>query len=286
MNPFRKIKMPEDNEGYHSAYILALIGVLVLVIVFGSVMISNSPRNDQRVIAKDDSYTVTKHYDSSLSSGSDKASSSKRDASSKVTKKTSSKDASKSSEDTKPVTEAAVSYTFPADINTADLGCLCAAEGIGEELAGRIIDYRNSIGVIYNMDLLLEVEGIGEKKLETLKAYFYVSDQQYRDIVSDDGQAVDEPDNDEPEDNDYDEPSQTETVTAPPEEPKQMRKVSINSATAEEIADCLLLDMEQAEKIVALRDLITYFSSPEELILNDTMSKEMILERIDYIIID
>ncbi|MBR1422528.1 MAG: helix-hairpin-helix domain-containing protein [Ruminococcus sp.] len=280
--------MPDDNEGYHSAYILALIGVLVLVVVFGNVLIGNSKKNDQRVIAKDSSYAVTKHSDDT-SSVSDKSrssskSSSSGSSSSKEKKDSSSKrDSSLSKAETNAETkEATVVYSFPADINTADLGCLCAADGIGEELAGRIIDYRNSIGVIYNMDLLLEVDGIGEKKLDSLKEYFYVAEYQYMDIEPDDEKA-DERTEQKPAET----RQETKTVTAvPPEEPKQMKKVRINYADAEEIADCLLLDIEQAEKIIELRELISYFSSPEELILNDTMNKEMILERIDYIVID
>ena len=174
-------------------------------------------------------------------------------------------------------------YSFPADINTADLGCFCAADGIGKELAQRIIAYRDSVGIIYNMDMLSEVEGIGEKKLSSLKEQFYVSSEDFREMPAAQTEAqtvITEVIPDEEENEPYEEET---SETEEPEPEPQMRRVNINTASAEEIAECLLIDIEQANRIVELRELISYFSAPEELILNDTMSKKEIVERLDYI---
>jgi competence protein ComEA len=55
------------------------------------------------------------------------------------------------------------------DINTADSETLQGLPGIGPVLAGRIIDYRNQIGLFKNIDELVDVKGIGDKILDRLR---------------------------------------------------------------------------------------------------------------------
>jgi competence protein ComEA len=57
------------------------------------------------------------------------------------------------------------------DINTADLAQLESLPGIGRVTALNIIDYRSKNGPFTEHDELIEVKGIGEKKLEMLKQY-------------------------------------------------------------------------------------------------------------------
>lgn len=52
------------------------------------------------------------------------------------------------------------------NLNTATAEDLQQLEGLGEVLAQRIIDYRDLHGSFRNVDDLLDVEGIGEKRLE------------------------------------------------------------------------------------------------------------------------
>ena len=53
---------------------------------------------------------------------------------------------------------------LPVDINSADLSDLMTLDGIGPELAKRIIDYREEHGGFETVEELMQVEGIGWKK--------------------------------------------------------------------------------------------------------------------------
>ncbi len=56
------------------------------------------------------------------------------------------------------------------NINTAGVGALIALPGIGPRTAERIVEYRSKFGRFGSVDDLLNVRGIGPKKLETLRA--------------------------------------------------------------------------------------------------------------------
>lgn len=188
-------------------------------------------------------------------------------------------------------------YDFPADINRADKEMLMAVNGIGEVTADRIIAYRDSVGVIWNMDMLLEVNGIGSSTLELLKGYFYVDGSDYRDMPQ------------ETEGTDTivtaAEPVQTTKVTTTRTTTRRTtttravttttttqttttaqrtrQKVNINTASAEEIADKLLIDIDKANAVVELRELISYFESPNELLLCEGFTEKLVSELWDYI---
>ncbi|MFN4032309.1 MAG: helix-hairpin-helix domain-containing protein [Fimbriimonadales bacterium] len=63
---------------------------------------------------------------------------------------------------------------FPIDLNTATAEQLQAIPGIGPVLAQRIVDYRHAHGRFHSVDELLEVSGIGPKRLENMRPYVAV----------------------------------------------------------------------------------------------------------------
>ena len=277
-------KIAPDRESMHSLYIKVAALSLLLAVVLGNIIVDMKPKSKPIKLTADSSSsqqesetvtgrktTVQKKTSTAKPTalGSRKATTTKPVTT--MQKKTTTTKAPR-------VTQTQITYYYPADINTADLGCLCAADGIGEELAGRILAFRDSVGCIYNMDQLLEIDGIGEGKLEKLCEQFYVSEDVYRPMDEDGGEEPDEDEEPPEEPSDDEKPNQE-----PDDEEKVLRRVNINTASAEEIADCLLIDIEQAKRIIELRGKISYFSSPDELLLEDTMSADMIWERYEFI---
>jgi competence protein ComEA len=69
---------------------------------------------------------------------------------------------------------AAATPQFPINLNTATAEQLEAIPGIGPVLAQRIIEYRQTHGRFQSVDELLEVRGIGAKRLENMRPYVAV----------------------------------------------------------------------------------------------------------------
>lgn len=60
------------------------------------------------------------------------------------------------------------------DLNKADKVALMSVKGIGEKMAGRIIDYRVTHNGFDELDRLKDIKGITESKYERIKESFYI----------------------------------------------------------------------------------------------------------------
>ena len=72
--------------------------------------------------------------------------------------------------------EAVLPDLSPLDLNTATAEELATLPGIGPELAGRIVAYREEQGDFGSIEEIMEVSGIGEGKFAALKGRITVED--------------------------------------------------------------------------------------------------------------
>ena len=66
-------------------------------------------------------------------------------------------------------------FSIPLDINRVSMEDLCLIPGIGESLAQEIVAYRERRKGFRSIEELKNVKGIGEKKWENFKTFFFVS---------------------------------------------------------------------------------------------------------------
>lgn len=68
-----------------------------------------------------------------------------------------------------------LALNLPIDINRTAFADLLLIPGIGESTARQILDLRRSLGGrITNLESLMNIKGIKEKRFEQLKGYFYI----------------------------------------------------------------------------------------------------------------
>ena len=67
--------------------------------------------------------------------------------------------------------KAAAAPAAIVNLNTATVSQLATLPGIGETAAQRIIEYRKTSGAFKDVEQLMDVSGIGEKKLEKLRPF-------------------------------------------------------------------------------------------------------------------
>ncbi len=168
-------------------------------------------------------------------------------------------------------------YSEPYDvsvINSADIEDFMQISGIGEVKASAIITYRDSLGGLSDVYQLLDLPIVTPKVFEDIIAYFYLDDTDSSKSENiDEDILVDDPLDAEDSD------STDESDTA------SLRRVNINTASAIEISECLLLSDAQAQQIVEIRNIIGHYSNLNELALCNLISEKTVSQIKDYILL-
>ena len=79
---------------------------------------------------------------------------------------------------TKIANDERLALGMPLDINQVMEDDLLLVKGIGETTAKKILDLRNQLGRFRDINQLMEIKGIKEKKLAEIRKYLYVEKRQ------------------------------------------------------------------------------------------------------------
>ena len=190
------------------------------------------------------------------------------------------------------VTAETTHFDYPQDINLASPEALLNVNGINKTAAEGIIEYRERNGAIHSFNELLEIYGIGERTLSVIQGHFFISEtdlpEQTVITTASSREQVTEETLPETETKAVTQITSAETSaqTARVTEAAGFRPVNINSATTEELEECLLIKRETAERIVELRRNIGRFSNSLELLYTEGFSNEMYTERKEYLLLE
>lgn len=158
---------------------------------------------------------------------------------------------------------------LPIDINAASLEDFMYLDGIGEELARRIISYREQYGKFYDVYELSKVNGVGEKTLRGILPYIWADASGLPPRTT-----VTEP-----------EPVTTlppETATEPATEPPAI--ININTAGISDFASLPGMNSALAGNIVSLRESIGgSFASVYEILYAEGMTDGIFNKILPYI---
>lgn len=188
------------------------------------------------------------------------------------------------------------------DINSASVKQLSDIEGIGRKLGQNIVDFVEENGGILDMNDLLDVDGIGEAKLEILCEKFYVD--KYSVTTSLSSVTTTAPtqttisavssESISSETTTYATttkitsitPKKTTTKSQTTVTKTQRRRVNINTADVAQLCDCLLIEYNQAVEIVSLREEIGGYVNILEILYCESISDSLYITLEQYLTIE
>jgi len=163
------------------------------------------------------------------------------------------------------------------NINTADAEELMKLPGIGEGLAGRIVEYRESAGYFRNIEEIMLVNGIGDGIFSKICENIYVDDPVYDTEIISEPNEYDDPPEELPEES-------TEEVTEVPRSLlEDVIPIDLNTADVETLMLLPYITEEYAMKIIDLREKIGGFSHPYEIYYIEVLEQQQVNEIMKYV---
>ncbi len=189
------------------------------------------------------------------------------------------------------------SVNFPIDINSAGIDELKTLDGIGDAAASKIIEYRETYGSFKNREELLNVSGIGEKKLEKIYDFIFVENESYDEPDNSDSEIFSEPEiydyndynNDDIrlEESDFSDEQDSIPETEPTEiTTEEFILINLNTALKEDFMKLPYVDENIADDIIELRNTIQYFSHPYELLMVESLTQQQVAEIIKFVTVE
>ncbi len=184
------------------------------------------------------------------------------------------------------------------DINKAGADKLTELDGIGDTLAKRIVEYRDSHGGFRNIEEIMLVKGIGEGKFNNIKDHIFVENPVYETTAATEARTASptkhkEPHTDSPPeeippvvtDAPATEIAATEFSTQPSSGMtlEEAVPIDINTASREELMLLPHVTEEVADGIIQLRGRLHGFSNVYELLYVDGLKQNEVAEIIKFV---
>lgn len=174
-------------------------------------------------------------------------------------------------------------------LNSATADDFIRVHGIGEVKANAIISYRDSLGEFSDVYQLLDLKTVTSQNFEDIVSYFYLKGD-VNSVISEEVVSSDltEDDNDEVEEvisspAQKKEPAETDSND---DNVRIRREVNINSASAIEISECLLIEFERAEQIVSMRERLGSYNNIREILLCDLITEDIYAQIKPYLLLE
>lgn len=173
---------------------------------------------------------------------------------------------------------------FPISLNNITIEELQYIKGIGEATARKIIDYRASIGNFTSRYQLLEIDGIGEVKMNTIMEYTYIENEDFNY-----NENLEDPTYNSEQyyiENNYIDNNTLEEYYEEPIVTESPYPIDLNDATIDDLMLIPNMTLKVAQEILNLRESIQHYSNTYELLYINEISEKYLSEIIEYISVE